>query len=95
MEPLDLVPSLSQSVHGNDIKVEQTSISGNSDNNLVNAFPGIQADSLSFLAASIAEPITKKQCLSDPDIEIIILGTELSDLHINLAQRILKNNFLI
>ena len=40
------VSSLSQSVHGNDIKVEETiSISGNSDNNLVDPFPGIQADS--------------------------------------------------
>ena len=92
-EPLDLVPSSSQSVHGNDIKVEQTSISGNSDNNLVDAFPGIQADSSSFLTASIGEPITKKQRLSDPDIESIIMGTELSDLHINLAQRILKEQF--
>ena len=93
VEPLDLVPSLSQSVHGNDIKVEQTSISGNSDNNLVDAFPGIQADSSSFLTASIGEPITKKQRLSDPDIEIIIMGTELSNLHINVAQRILKEQF--
>ena len=90
VEPPDLVPSLSQIVHGNDIKVEQTNIIGNSNNNLVDAFPSIQADSSSFLTASIGEPITKKQHLSDPDIEIIIMGTELSSLHINLAQRILK-----
>ena len=54
-----VVPSSSQSMHGNDIKVEQTSISGNSDN-LVDAFPGIQTDTSSFLTASIGEPITKK-----------------------------------
>ena len=76
-------------MHGNDIKVEETSISSNSDNNLVDPFPGILEDSSSLSTASIGEPRAKKHRLSDPDIENIIMGDELSDLHINLAQRIL------
>ena len=93
VEPPDPVASSSQSVHRTDIKVEETSISGNSDYNLVDPFPGMQTDSSSFSTASIGESIAKKQRLSDPDIEYIIMGTELSDLHINLAQRILKEQF--
>ena len=93
VEPPDPVAGSSQSVHGTDIKTEETSISGNSDYNLVDPFPGTQAGSSSFSTASIDEPIAKKQRLSDPDIENIIMGAELSDLHINLAQRILKEQF--
>ena len=93
VEPPDPVPSSSQSVHGNDIKVEETSISGNSDNNLVDPFPGFLEDSSSLLTASIGEPRAKKHRLSDPDTENIIMGDELSDLHINLAQRIIKEQF--
>ena len=35
----------------------------------------------------------KKQKLNDSEIENIIMGVELSDLHINMAQRILKCQF--
>ena len=93
VEPPDSVSSSSQSVHGNDIKVEETSISGNSDNSLVDPFPGILEDSSSLSTASIGEPRAKKHRLSDPDIENNIIGDELSDLHISLAQRILKEQF--
>ena len=93
VEPPDPVPSSSQSVHRVEIKIEETSISGNSDKDLVDPLPGIQADSSSLSTASTIEPIAKKQRLSDPDIESIIMGAELSDLHINLAQRILKEQF--
>ena len=74
VEPPDPVPSLSQSVHGNDIKVEQTSISSNSENNLVDLFVGILADCSSLSTASIGESRAKKQHLSDPDIANIIMG---------------------
>ena len=59
-------------MHGNDIKVEETSysISGNSDNNLVDPFTGTQTDSSSFLTASIGEPRVKKQSLIDPVLKI-------------------------
>ena len=43
--------------------------------------------------STVGEPIAKKQRLSDPDIEGIIMSAELSDLHINLAQRIIKEQF--
>ena len=53
-------PSLSQSVHGNDIKIEETfSLSGNSDHNLIDPFPGIQADSSSLSTAGIGNPRAK------------------------------------
>ena len=41
------------------------------------------------------EPLTKKQLLimSDPEIEELIMGAELTDRHINLAQKILKEQF--
>ena len=39
------------------------------------------------------EPFTKKQRLSDPEIEELIMGAELTDRHINLAQKILKKQF--
>ena len=45
VEPPDPVASSSQSVRGTDIKVEEASISGNSDYNLVDPFPGIPTDS--------------------------------------------------
>ena len=92
-EPLDSDPGSSRSMHGVEIKVEEISISGNSDTDLVNRLPGIQTGSSSLSTASIDEPSAKKQCLSDPDIENIIMGAELSDLHINLAQRVLKKQF--
>ena len=39
------------------------------------------------------EPLAKRQRLSDPEIEELIMGAELSDRHINLAQKILKEQF--
>ena len=36
------------------------------------------------------EPLAKRQRLSDPEIEGLIMGAELSDRHINLAQKILR-----
>lgn len=39
------VSSSSRSVHGVEIKIEEASISGNSDNDLVDPLPGMQADS--------------------------------------------------
>ena len=39
------------------------------------------------------EPLQKKQKLHNSEIESIIMGVELSDLHINMAQRILKHQF--
>ena len=39
------------------------------------------------------KPLKKKQKLHDSEIECIIMGIELSDLHINMAQRILKHQF--
>ena len=59
VEPPNPVPSSSLSVHGNDIKVEETSISSNSDNNLVDPFPGILKHSSSLSTASIGEPRAK------------------------------------
>ena len=67
MESLDPVPSLSQHVHGAEIKLEQTDVSDNSDINLVDPLPGNQTDSLSLspeCSTSIGEPVAKKQCLS-------------------------------
>ena len=39
------------------------------------------------------EPLAKRQRLSDPEIEELIMSAELSDRHINLAQKILKEQF--
>ena len=39
------------------------------------------------------KPLAKKQKLDDSEIENIIMGVELSDIHINLAQRFLKHQF--
>ena len=39
------------------------------------------------------EPSAKRQWLSDPEIEELIMGAELSDRHISLAQKILKEQF--
>ena len=39
------------------------------------------------------QPLKKKLKLHDAEIEGIIMGVELSDLHINMAQRTLKNQF--
>ena len=36
------------------------------------------------------EALAKRQRLSDPEIEELIMGAELSDRHINLAQKILR-----
>ena len=93
---MDPVPSLSQHVHGVEIKLEQTDVSDNSDINLVYPLPGTQTDSLSLsteCSTSIGEPVAKKQRLSESEIENIIMGAELSDLHINLAQRVIKEQF--
>ena len=43
---MDPVPSLSQHVHGAEIKLEQTDVGDNSDINLVYPLPGTQTDSL-------------------------------------------------
>ena len=39
------------------------------------------------------KPLAKKQRLSDPEMEELMMGVELSDKYINLAQRILKQQF--
>ena len=39
------------------------------------------------------QPLRKRQKLNDSEIENIIMGVKLSDLHINMAQRILKHQF--
>ena len=39
------------------------------------------------------KPLKKKQKLHNSEIECYIIGVELSDLHINTAQRILKHQF--
>ena len=44
-------------------------------------------------STSIGEPVAKKQRLSESEIENIIMGAELSDLHINLAQLVIKEQF--
>ena len=59
MEPPDPVPSSSQSVHGVEIKIKETSISDNSDNDLVDPLPGIHTDTSSLSTASIGESILK------------------------------------
>ena len=41
-------------------------------------------------STSIGEPVAKKQCLSESKIENIIMDV---DLHINLAQRVIKEQF--
>ena len=45
------------------------------------------------LTASDIEPPQKKQKLSDLDVERIIMGEELTDVHINVAQNLLKKQF--
>lgn len=40
-----------------------------------------------------SKPLVKKQKLSDLEIENIVMGVELSDMQINLAQRVLKQQF--
>ena len=93
MESPDPAPSLSQHVHGAEIKLEQTD---NSDINLDDPLPSNPTDSLSLspgCSTSIGEPVAKKQRLSESEIENIIMGAELSDLHINLAQRVIKEQF--
>ena len=45
----------------------------------------------SDIDANEFKPLKKKQKLHNSEIECIIMGVELSDLHINMAQRILKH----
>ena len=45
------------------------------------------------LTASDVEPLQKKQKLCDSDVERIIMGEELIDVHINIAQNLLKKQF--
>ena len=87
---MDPLPSSSQGI---EIKTEEASSTSDHSDNFVDPLPEIQTDFSSLSTASMGEPITKRQRLSDPDIESIIMGAELSDLHINLAQRILKEQF--
>ena len=58
VEPPDPVPSSSQSMHGTDIKVKETSISGNSGNNLVDPFPGILQVSQQLVLVSLGPKST-------------------------------------
>ena len=44
-------------------------------------------------AASDIEPPQRRQKLSDADVERIIMGEELTDVHINTAQHLLKEQF--
>ena len=39
------------------------------------------------------EPPHKRRKLSDTDVEKVIMGEELSDIHVNLAQRLLQAEF--
>ena len=45
------------------------------------------------LTTSDVEPPQKKQKLCDSDVERIIMGGELTDVHINIAQNLLKKQF--
>ena len=45
------------------------------------------------ITASDIEPAQKKQKLSDSYVEKVIMGEELTDIHINIARNLLKKQF--
>ena len=51
----------------------------------INSYASLMSDNVDD-----REPLAKRQQLSDPEIEGLIMGAELSDRHINLAQKILR-----
>ena len=70
-------------------QTHETSTSGDPDNPDIH----ILTDDNNDIDSDDGKPSVKRLRVSDLDIENIVMGVELSDVHINLAQRILKQQF--
>ena len=74
---------------GETSNTSETSTSGDPDNPDIH----IVTDDNNDINGDDGKPSVKRLRLSDLEIENIVMGVELSDVHINLAQRILKQQF--